>query len=1251
MYIKVNFEFHFLRMHYFFIFTFLFLTFFNVYGQQSKCYFLDYSFLNKTITVNGSDSHNLAFEFQTTELNLEHDVNIINTVYVPCDSSEIKYILNFSIDSIPHLSYRSGVSQKKLIIRGEVFPFIKKDGIYQKLLFVELQLSLLDTFSARKSNTTIEHSVLSTGNWYKIAVNVDGIYRLTYQDLQELGLNVSNLNPHNLRIYGHPGGLLPEDNSSVRPIDLQELAIQVIGQSDGIFNENDYILFFGQSPNQWTLDNSNLFSRQQHYYDNNTYYFITADLGEGQRINSKQSLSSSDTIITTFNDFQIHEKEEVNFIKSGKNWYGDVFDLVDAKSFNFTFPNRLGDANLKVALAANSPSPFNSIFIINASGMSSDTTSISATSGSYNKANLKVFEKNITPSADDIQITLEYSSSSPSGKGWLDYIEINAQRDLKMVGNQMLFRSLSSVKPNTVSEFQLSNSNSSTRIWDITNPLVPQKIVGQNSGSILSYKISTDTLKNFIAFNGGYLTANLIGKIDNQDLHALRDIDYLIISHPSFMQQANRLANFHSSQGLNVEVVSPQQIYNEFSSGSQDVSAIRDFAKMLYEQENPLRYLLLFGDASYDPKDRLADNTNFIVSYQSLNSTNELFSYASDDFFALLDDDETIFSDDLNIPFLDIGIGRFPVQTIDQAKHAVDKVIAYSSEESYGDWRLNMCFVGDDNDEIETVHSLQAEQLADYIASNYPVMNVDKIYLDAYQQESSTGGQRCKSVNNAISEAINKGMFLVNYTGHGGELGWAHERILEANDINSWSNQNKLPLFMTATCEFSRYDDPERVSAGEKVFLKENGGAIALLTTSRVVFTGSNLDLNTSFLENLFPIDNEPFPRLGDVLIRTKNNVIDISNTNHRNFTLLGDPALQLAYPKYDVVLTEVQDSAKALGLVTISGEIQNNGVKLDNFNGIVYPKVYDKRRDFQTLGQDESPIFVFDLQKNLLFKGKSSVENGEFSFKFIVPKDINYDFGNGKISLYAKGNAEDKLCDAYGHNLEMIVGGTSSEFNEDYEGPQIELFMNDTNFIFGGITDANPSLYAVLYDESGINTVSNGIGHDMLAILDEESSNPIVLNDFYESDIDSYKSGILDYPFNTLAEGKHTLTVKVWDVHNNSAEGVTEFVVLPSSNLTILNLLNYPNPVVDFTSFYFEHNQNNEEMQVILEIMDLQGRVVKQIQQNIIPEGYRYGPISWNGTSEKGAKLNAGVYVYSLLAKLANGKSAINAGRLILIN
>ncbi len=1233
-------------MNYFLNITFFLVLLSNVNGQQIQSYFLDYKHDNNIVTVNDLCSHYLDFEFQLPSNHSFLDLTIVNSIFVACDSLEIEFIKKLNVDSIPDLRYKTGTERKKFIVRGDIFPFVFKDEIYQKLIFVELHLksNLLTNY---KKSSSVESSILSSGEWFNFRSNSDGIYRLSFQDLESLGMDVSNLDPRNLRIFGHPAGMLPSNNSSERPNDLIELAIEVVGQSDGIFDENDYVLFFGQSPHQWILNN-NLFSRQQHYYDDYCYYFISSDHGLGKRVDSFQSLFSADTTVNTFNDFQIHEIDNINLIKSGRNWFGEVFNNNDSKSYNFAFPNLTGNINIKIALASNTPSPYNSQFNISGAGMSTETILINGVSGSYNKANLSYFEKNINPISENIQLTIEHVTSSTSSSAWLDFIEINAERDLKMSNEQMLFRSISSVKSNSVSEFLLSNVSPLTRIWDVTFPLSPKSIKGNNSAYEFSFKISTDTLRNFIAFDGDYLSVNLLGKVENQDLHAIKNIDYLIVSHPTFFEQANRLANFHRNNGLTVEVVNPQQIYNEFSSGSQDVSAIRDFAKMLYEQESPLKYLLLFGDASYDPKNRLPNNTNYIVSYQSENSTNELYSYVSDDYFALLDNEENIISDNPNTPFLDIGVGRFPVQTLEEAKIAVDKVINYSALESFGDWRLNICFVGDDNDESETVHSLQAEQLADYISTNYPIMNVDKIYLDAYEQESSTGGQRCESVNNAISDAINKGVFLVNYTGHGGELGWAHERILEIDDINSWNNKYRLPLFMTATCEFSRYDDPQRESAGEAVFLKENGGAIALFTTSRVVFTNSNLELNSSLFENLFPDSNDP-QRLGDVLIKTKNNVNNISNTNHRNFTLLGDPALKLAYPQYEIVLNHIDDTAKALGLVNISGEIQQNGVKLENFNGIVYPKVFDKRREYQTLGQDESPIFIFDLQKNILFRGKSSVQNGEFTFSFIVPKDINYNYGNGKISLYATGHNQNKFCDAFGFDQNMIIGGTSTDFIEDFSGPQIKIFMNDTNFVSGGITDANPSLYALLFDESGINTTGNGIGHNMLAVLDEATANPIVLNDFYESDINSYKSGIIEYPFFELGEGNHNLKVKVWDVQNNSSEEDIQFFVTSSSDLIIQNLLNYPNPVVDFTSFYFEHNQSNEPMKVILQIIDLNGRIVKEIRESVEPSGYRYGPIQWSGNSENGSNLSPGIYIYSLTARLSNGKKASNSGKLIL--
>ena len=1229
----------------------LFCSSISLFSQDSKYFFLDWSYADSMPVVNNSRSYFLDFDQTFDDYSNHFILEVKEPLFVDCNELETNFLKNLDVTCTVKLTHNFGIERKKLRIKGSIFPFILEDGTYKKMVFCELSTAFDNsTPQARSSQASAENSVLSSGNWYKISVTESGIYRLSYQNLVDLGVNVAAINPADIRLYGRPGGMLPTSNSESRIDDLEELSIQVFGQADGSFDENDFIIFYGQSPHKWQ-ESFGKFSRQMHLFEEETYYFLTTDLGVGKRITSQNSESTSDVTITSFNDYKIHENDEVNFVKSGKNWYGDVFDIVNSRTFNFNFPNRIGTSNLKLVLAARAKSPYSSTFTVNSSGMNEEISSVSGVYGSYNYANTKTIEKELNPNTDNIQVQLDFSSTSSSGKGWIDYIEVNAERELKMNGNQMLFRSLSSVHPEYISQFEISNANSDLVVWDVTYPLNPKSQNRNIQGTKATFSLKTDTLKEFIAFNGGYKNVKLIGEVANQNLHALQDIDYLIVSPPIFLSEANRLANFHKSKGLAVEVVTPQQIYNEFSAGSQDVSAIRDFAKMLYNNENPLKYMLLFGDASFDPKNREIQNTNFIVSYQSSNSTNSLYSYVSDDFFAILDEAESIDDDNPQLSFLDIGVGRFPVQTIEQAQNSVNKVINYNTEQSFGDWRLRLCFVGDDNDEIETVHTGQAEQLADYIALEHPNMNVDKIYLDAYEQETSTGGQRCPTANTAISNAVNQGMFLINYTGHGGELGWAHERILGIEDIYSWNNENNLPLFMTATCEFGRYDDPERVSAAEHAFLKEKGGAIALLTTSRVVFTNYNLDLNESFLESLFPQNGEDMPRLGDVLMRTKNNVNDIEDSNHRNFTLLGDPALTLAYPVYDVVLKEVLDSAKALGKVTVSGEVQRNGEKVEEFEGFVFPTVFDKRTDFQTLGQDESPVLVFDLQKNKLFNGKSTVTNGEFSFTFIVPKDINYDFGKGKISLYAKGVVNGEKIDASGFSNEIIIGGTADDYSVDNLGPEIQLFINDTNFVRGGITNNNPNLFALLYDENGINTVGNGIGHDMTAVLNQESSNPIVLNDFYEYDIDSYQSGVIEYPFSNLEEGTHTLTVKVWDVFNNSSESTTEFKVISAQNLTIQNLINYPNPVVDFTSFYFEHNQSDLDMKVNLVIMDLSGKVVKVIEDNLKPVGFRYGPLEWDGKSTEGNKLDSGMYIYNIVAKASDGEVSTKSGRLILID
>ena len=1236
------------------IYSFIFLVF--ITNLPLKADLVEYVFLQwdcseklllegELVTANTRFEKEFEFSFDNPV-----SVSITNEIYIPLSECENNHMQTQPIYNSTILSVLQGVERKQRKMKVSIFPFKYVDGVWHKLLYASLKIEKKPLVMKKRS---VSNSVLNQGDWYKLGVNIDGVHEITYGDLQALGIDVENIDPDKIQLYGKPAGMLPLLNNEERIEDLQELAIKVEGSSDAQFDNNDKVVFYGQSPNQWEYDSiGGLFKHQLHYFSDFTYYFLRVNFEQGLRVQDAALVTQDeDVVVTSFDDYAFRESEEVSLIKSGRKWYGDAFGFTNKRYFNFSFPNCDGPIYLKSVFATAVPAPYSSVYSIDFNG---ELLSINAsgTSGSYTFASITTAQNQFL-AASDIDISIQFSSNYAGAEGWIDYLALNTRRKLIFTDSQLLFRDTECVAENVIAEYQLSNANNGLEIWNVQDPLKPMNIPFSITDNVIKFKDSCSSLKEYIVFNDEYKSVQIFGAVENQNLHALQAVDMLIVSAPEFLAEANRLAQFHRiNDNLTVEVVQPQQIYNEFSAGSQDVSAIRDFAKFLYENDsNPLQYLLLFGDASYDPKNRIPNNTNFIPSYQSSNSHSETNSYVSDDFFALLDEEESISENSSSIPFLDIGVGRFPVQTIEEARIVVDKVFKYHEELAMGAWRLNLCFIGDDNDVSETIHTAQAEELADELTTSYPLYNIDKIYLDAYQQESTPGGQRCELVNQAINERIEKGVFLVNYTGHGGELGWAHERILRLDDINTWSNKNKMPLFMTATCEFSRYDDPARVSAGEEVFLKEDAGAIALFSTSRVVFTGGNMDLNESFLAQLFQKNSDGSrPRVGDLFRKTKNTVVNISSTNHRNFTLLGDPALRLAYPQYKVELTNIQDSVMALGKVMMSGRVvDENGILLSGFNGFVYPSVFDKSIIYQTLGQDASPVLDFDLQNALLFKGKSTVTNGEFTFSFVVPKDINYSYGKGKVSLYAQGELNGVLVDAAGYNEDFVVGGTASDYQLDSDGPEVNIFMNDTLFQLGGVTNESPDLLALVFDENGVNTVGNGIGHDLVAILDENTTSPIILNDFYESYVDDYQIGEIKYPFNNLEEGVHTLRVKVWDVFNNSSEAYTEFLVSHSRELKIENLVNHPNPMMDLTGFYFEHNQSDFPLKVTLEVSDLQGKIVDVQQDNLVPNGFRYGPIYWDGKNKYGTILSSGVYIYRIIAISENGDKMEKSGKLVI--
>jgi hypothetical protein len=1110
-------------------------------------------------------------------------------------------------------------------------------------------------------------SVLNSGDWYKFSVDKTGVYRITYQMLQELGLNLGGIDPRTFKIYGHHGQMLPELNSVDRPMDLTENAIQVVGESDGRFDEGDYILFYGEAPDKWVYDStSNKIRYRKNFYTKESVYFLTFAGSQGKRVSSVSPAMTlpNPSVVNTFNDQQRHEKDLVNHIKSGRMWYGENFDRILAHNFSFELPNRVAGNPLELRTILIARSVNTSNFTIQI-GNKTESHSINGLgsldyTAPHHSNPVEITKDFLGVAGSQLNVTISYNKPLSTSQGWLDYLELHTLRNLRHTANQMLFQSIESVSHN-VSEFNLEGS-SGLNIWDITDPFnVKIQQTDHNSGFHKFRKEPNGKLLKFISFSG-FLTPKYIEKVSNQNLHGIRDVDYVIVVHPAFRDQANKLASFHmNNSGFSVYVITTQQIYNEFSSGYQDITAIRDFMRLLYthatSNDKRPKYLLLFGDASYDYLDILAGNTNFVPTYQSVESSNPNGSYCSDDYFGLLDPHEGLW---LNNDLIDLGIGRFPCKTKTEAEALVEKVIKYRSTEAFGSWKNQFTLVADDMDASwEHAFVTESNMYADTIESKYPPSIINKIYLDAYEQVSLGGGQRYPEAVEAINSGLERGTILWNYMGHGGELGLASERIVEIPQINGWKNSPRLPMFFTATCEFSRFDDPGRTSAGEFTLLNPDGGAIAMLTTTRLVFQNQNESLSRFAYDNALlkkELDGKSIT-FGEMVKIIKNRTFN--NLNDRNFSLLGDPALRLGLPQYRIVLdslngtalNQAPDTLKALSKVTFKGQVLNeNGQVFQGFEGIVSATVLDKKIMYETRANDPPAVKLpFSLQNNTLYRGRAKVTDGKFEFTFIVPKDISYRFGHGKASMYA----DDMMREGAGADTLFIVGGSATDAPEDTKGPEIELALNDYTFVSGGLTNSSPLLLARLFDESGINTAGAGIGREILATIDKGTMDErtIVLNDFYEADLDDFQSGEVKYRLNNIPEGKHTLTLKVWDTYNNSSEATIEFIVENQADLVIKNLLNYPNPFSTRTIFHFDHNKHGQDLTVHLQIMTISGRVIKSFFRDIPVAESHISSIEWDARDEFGDKLSKGVYIYRIRVKTPDSKWVDKYEKLVILN
>lgn len=1256
----------------------LFLLFINclvVFAQQQQNFVINWQSSQHIIAGNNSielpafNEDNFVFNFDdglrfvaqwdvSNTIN-ESSVAISNVSYSAITKIELKDLGQKTIPSELIFSLKNANARDKQFAVLQVSPIIKDaNGTFKKVNSFQISYALggalnrSSTLNKIRNTPGITSSVLHTGEWFRFFVDTTGVFKLSKNFLQRLGVKVNDVDPRTIKLFGNGGGMIPYSNAVWQSFDVEENAVKFVGEEDGVFNNEDYMLFYAEGPKGYNEESNTHIN----CYTDKTYYYINVGSGTGKRIRPlAQPTGNSDLIINTFEDYQFHEIDTYNIAFLGRRWFGDRFDVETEKIFNFDFPDLVTTLPIRFRVVVASTSETSTKMELSVNGDAPRLINIGLAANS-NLANGADFNGTSNVSTSKIAFKLNYDKqSNPSAVGYLDYISVEATRALKFNNKQFQFKNVAVKTASGIAQYVISNAAKVSEVWDVTDIYNVSSTMNADANSEFSFKAAMGEVKSYVAVTAfDYFEPKFDSKttVSNQDIkgRVFNDgpVDYIIVTPNNMLTQAERLAQINRNQyGLNVKVYTLNEIYNEFSTGNQDVGAIRNLVKYVYDNasstDNRIKYLCLFGDASFDYKDRIPNNTNIVPSWYSLNSFSLTSSFVSDDFYGMMDNTEGGMT---TSDKLDIAVGRILADTPQRAKEMVDKVEAYYAKEALGSWRNNFVVVSDDVDkEIDGELQKTTDELGDAIKDNKPFMNVIKIHSDAYQQETSAGGNRYPQVNTALANAIDNGALVINYFGHGGVDGLAQERILSKPNIEAFRNFNKFNCFVTVTCEFTKFDNPYRETAGEFAYWNKEAGSIALITTTRQIFVNTGINFNKALNDNLFLSDdvNSEYPSMAEALRQTK-----VTNPNDQNKLIffIGDPAMKLAFPKPNIQLTEINDipiavstdTLKALSYVKLAGKVTDvSGADLDTYNGTLSISIYDKDIARQTLANDgiqsNGALIKLDFQTlgEIIFRGQASVKAGKFEFDFVVPKDISIPLGDGKISFYSQ--KDNFLEDQAGANT-LKIGGVNENAAEDITGPVITLYMNDENFVSGGITNESPTLLVKLEDPNGINTAS-GIGHDIIAVLDGDETNPYILNDYYQTEVDDYKKGIVSFPFRDLKPGIHTLTIKAWDVYNNSATSEIQFMVFDEdASLEINNVLNYPNPFVNYTEFWFNHNSSTP-LNVLIQIFTVSGKLVKtlsgQTSGGAITNSSLSRDVIWDGRDDFGEKIGKGVYIYKL--------------------
>ncbi|WP_020605181.1 type IX secretion system sortase PorU [Spirosoma spitsbergense] len=1108
-------------------------------------------------------------------------------------------------------------------------------------------------------------SVLAQGTWVKIGVTESGVYRLSQAQLIRLNPGFATADPKRLRLYGNGGAVLPQPNDIPRPNDLTENAIQVVGEADGRFDADDAILFFGQSPRAVRYDSiTRRFTHQINPYSDTTFYFLTIGSSPGFRLIDRPAGSLANTpAITVFDDYQFHEQEltKIPSVHSGREWFGEYLTTDTTKVVPFDVPGALPNSAVRLTASVVAGATVSTQFRVQINDQPVGVMPVYPISGyEYDYqgvARTDTFLAKLTTGDNLLRVAVTFRKNGLySAQGYLNYLAVQTQRELRQYDKPVWMRRLAK------GQYSVKQATTSLRVWNVTDPLKPVAQAYTLSSAQEAAWASAQSGDYFLFTDSQTLSPVSLVNVLNQDLHSQQTPNLILVTPAAWRDQAERLAKFRrDNDQLTVLVVTTQQVYNEFGSGQPDPTAIRDMARYFYQkQPDKLRYLLLFGDATYDYRNlsgqvNATQLDNMVPVYESRESLHPVLSYSSDDYFGFMDTDEGEWPENnLGDYQLDIGVGRLPVKSTDEARTMVDKLIRYSSDASItGDWQTRVMLVADDGD--YNIHQQDADQMAKLVEKTAPAYRPERIFLDDYPQENTANGQKAPVINQLINQAVADGRLIINYSGHGGIIGLADEQVVTLQDILSWKNA-RLPLFVTATCQFGRYDDPSVISGAELTLLSRTGGGIGLLTTTRPVYANTNLLLNQAFYNAVFTPINGQMPRLGEVMQATKNN--SLSGPVNRNFALLGDPSLRLAYPKAQAILTQVNgrtitsntlDTLHALQTVELKGEIRQQGQRLTDFTGTAQLSLYDKATNHTTLGLDAaSPKMTYQAFRNPIFTGQVAVQQGRFTARFTMPKDIDYTVGKGKLYLYAV--RADSLQDATGSDDSLRIGGSVFADSIDTEPPAVALSIVGGTVNKGIVQVSGPdvTLRIDLSDNQGINIARSGIGHELIARL---GNLPVViLNEYYVASGSSGRQGVVQYRFRQVLPGTYTIRVKAWDINNNSTEGTLTIVVSERPGLALRALKASPNPVVTQTALTVELNRSGEPLDWTVGVYDLNSRLLNQQTGQCINCESTVTVGEWNGLTEGGQPLANGLYIVRIdIRSAVDGSVATGTGRIVL--